>query len=164
MASKASPKRSRPPFPQTRVQTCIVHLIRHWLRYVPRREREKVARDLKPIYTATDPDEAALALEVIDRDAEQIGSRTARHEVAMQDRRAGTRRPATAVRRARHLADAWWSQKRAILRRGRSRVGPDTIDGTAQDLDAADHGRLLNAAISSDRRPQAIGEGSPVRR
>ena len=31
--------------PQTVVQTCIVHLIRHSLKYVPRREREQVARD-----------------------------------------------------------------------------------------------------------------------
>ena len=39
-------------FPKTTVQTCIVHLIRNSLKYVPRREREQVARDLKPIYTA----------------------------------------------------------------------------------------------------------------
>ena len=39
-------------FPKTTVQTCIVHLIRSSLKYVPRREREQVARDLKPIYTA----------------------------------------------------------------------------------------------------------------
>ena len=39
-------------FPKTTVQTCIVHLIRISLKYVPRREREQVARDLKPIYTA----------------------------------------------------------------------------------------------------------------
>ena len=43
-------------FPRTTVQTCIVHLIRHSLKYVPRREREQVARDLKPIYTAIDAD------------------------------------------------------------------------------------------------------------
>ena len=42
-------------YPRTVVQTCVVHLIRHSLKYVPRREREQVARDLKPIYTAVDP-------------------------------------------------------------------------------------------------------------
>jgi putative transposase len=63
---KGFPEAIEAAFPRTWVQTCIVHLIRHSLRYVPRREREKVARDLKPIYTATDPDEAALALEVFD--------------------------------------------------------------------------------------------------
>ena len=69
---KGFPEAIEAAFPQTWVQTCIVHLIRHSLRYVPRRERERVARDLKPIYTASDPDEAALALEVFD---EQWGQR-----------------------------------------------------------------------------------------
>ena len=45
-------------FPATTVQTCIVHLIRHSLKYVPRREFADVARDLKPIYTATNSDHA----------------------------------------------------------------------------------------------------------
>jgi putative transposase len=53
-------------FPPTTVQTCIVHLIRHSLKYVPRREREQVARDLKPIYTAVDADAAHEALERFD--------------------------------------------------------------------------------------------------
>ena len=48
------------------MQTCIVHLIRHSLKYVPRREREQVARDLKPIYTATDADAAQSELERFD--------------------------------------------------------------------------------------------------
>ena len=53
-------------FPKTVVQTCVVHLIRHSLKYVPRREREQVARDLKPIYTAVDADAAQAALEAFD--------------------------------------------------------------------------------------------------
>jgi putative transposase len=53
-------------FPKTTVQTCVVHLIRSSLRYVPRREREQVARDLKPIYTAVDADHAQAALEAFD--------------------------------------------------------------------------------------------------
>ncbi len=53
-------------FPATTVQTCIVHLIRSSLRYVPRREREQVARDLKPIYTAVDADQAQAELEAFD--------------------------------------------------------------------------------------------------
>jgi putative transposase len=59
-------------FPKTWVQTCIVHLIRHSLRFVPRREREQVARDLKPIYTAIDADAAWAELERFD---EQWGER-----------------------------------------------------------------------------------------
>jgi putative transposase len=53
-------------FPDTVVQTCVVHLIRHSLTDVPRREREQVARDLKPIYTALDADAAPAALEAFD--------------------------------------------------------------------------------------------------
>ena len=53
-------------FPKTTVQTCVVHLIRTSLKYVPRREREQVARDLKPIYTAKDADQAQAELETFD--------------------------------------------------------------------------------------------------
>jgi putative transposase len=45
------------------VQTCIVHLIRHSLRFVPDKYRRPVAKDLKPIYTAANADQALLALE-----------------------------------------------------------------------------------------------------
>jgi putative transposase len=63
---KGFPEAIEAVFPNTWVQTCIVHLIRHSLRYVPRREREQVARDLRPIYTATDADAAREALEQFD--------------------------------------------------------------------------------------------------
>jgi putative transposase len=53
-------------FPKTTVQTCLVHLIRSSLKYVPRREREQVARDLRPIYTAKDADQAQAELEAFD--------------------------------------------------------------------------------------------------
>jgi putative transposase len=63
---KGFPEAIETIFPSTVVQTCVVHLIRHSLKYVPRREYEKVARDLKPIYTAVDADAAQQALEVFD--------------------------------------------------------------------------------------------------
>src|SRR6059058_1415147 len=63
---KGFPEAIEAIFPQTVVQTCIVHLIRLSLKYVPRRERERVARDLKPIYTAVDADAAQHALEAFD--------------------------------------------------------------------------------------------------
>jgi putative transposase len=63
---KGFPEAIEAIYPQTVVQTCIVHLIRHSLKYVPRREREQVARDLKPIYTAADADAARAALEAFD--------------------------------------------------------------------------------------------------
>ena len=63
---KGFPEAIEAVFPKTTVQTCIVHLIRHSLKYVPRREREQVARDLKPIYTALDADAAQIELERFD--------------------------------------------------------------------------------------------------
>ncbi|RBM20163.1 transposase, partial [Streptomyces sp. PT12] len=44
-------------WPRTVAQTCIVHLIRNSIRYVARQDWDKVAKDLKPVYTA--PSEAA---------------------------------------------------------------------------------------------------------
>jgi putative transposase len=63
---KGFPEAIEAVFPKTTVQTCIVHLIRHSLKYVPRRDREQVARDLKPIYTAVDADHAQAELERFD--------------------------------------------------------------------------------------------------
>src|SRR5579859_6135393 len=63
---KGFPEAIEAIFPNTTVQTCVVHLIRHSLKYVPRREREQVARDLRPVYTAIDADAAQHALEAFD--------------------------------------------------------------------------------------------------
>src|SRR3984885_14176282 len=69
-------------FPQTTVQTCIVHLIRVSLKYAPRRELDQVAKDLKPIYTAVDADGAWAALEAFD---EKWGARFPPITKAWQD-------------------------------------------------------------------------------
>jgi putative transposase len=45
-------------WPQTVVQTCVVHLIRSSLRYVSYNDRKAVAAALKPIYTAANADAA----------------------------------------------------------------------------------------------------------
>jgi putative transposase len=63
---KGFPEAIEAIFPKTTVQTCIVHLIRHSLKYVPRREYDQVTRDLKPIYKAADADAAQAALEAFD--------------------------------------------------------------------------------------------------
>src|SRR5512132_3546085 len=63
---KGLPEAIEAIFPKTTVPTCVVRLIGHGLKYVPRRERERVARDLKPIYTAVDADAAHAALEALD--------------------------------------------------------------------------------------------------
>jgi putative transposase len=53
-------------WPQTVVQTCIVHLIRASLRYASRRDWAEVARDLKPVYTAVNEDDARQRLKDFD--------------------------------------------------------------------------------------------------
>jgi putative transposase len=50
-------------FLATTVQTFIVHLIRHSLKYVPRRQYAPIASDLKAIYTAIDAEHAAQEFE-----------------------------------------------------------------------------------------------------
>lgn len=53
-------------FPQAIVQTCIVHMIRNSLRYVSWKERKRMARELKPIYTADTRKTAESALEAFE--------------------------------------------------------------------------------------------------
>jgi putative transposase len=69
---KGFPEAIEAVYPQTVVQTCIVHLIRASLKYVPRRDYDKVVQDLKPIYTAINAQAAELALEAFE---EKWGSR-----------------------------------------------------------------------------------------
>ncbi|HDO52458.1 MAG TPA: IS256 family transposase [Rhizobiales bacterium] len=60
---KGFPEAINAVFPETSVQTCIVHMIRHSLNYVPWKERRKVAADLKTIYRAETAQAAALRLD-----------------------------------------------------------------------------------------------------
>jgi putative transposase len=50
-------------FPQTTVQTCLVHLIRNSLDYASWKDRKRLAAALRPIYTAVSADAAAAALD-----------------------------------------------------------------------------------------------------
>jgi putative transposase len=53
-------------WPHAIVQTCIVHLIRNTFRLVSQRDWGALKRDVKPIYTASSPDAALVALEELD--------------------------------------------------------------------------------------------------
>jgi putative transposase len=64
---KGFPEAIEAIYPATTVQTCIVHLIRHSLKYVPRRQYDAVVKDLRPIYTAIDADAARVALETFEQ-------------------------------------------------------------------------------------------------
>lgn len=49
-------------FPKTKIQLCIVHLVRNSLRYVPYKDMKAVASDLKSIYRAISVEQAEEAL------------------------------------------------------------------------------------------------------
>ena len=49
---KGFPEAINSVFPQSQIQTCIVHLVRHSLRFVAWKERKEVAADLKAVYRA----------------------------------------------------------------------------------------------------------------
>ena len=53
-------------FPQAWVQTCIVHQIRASLRYVNYRDKRALAKDLRPVYTAANAEDALVELERFD--------------------------------------------------------------------------------------------------
>jgi putative transposase len=65
---KGFPDAINAAFPDTTVQTCIVHLVRHSLNFCGWKDRKTVAKDLKRIYQATDDGEAEKAL--VDFEAE----------------------------------------------------------------------------------------------
>ena len=59
---KGFPDAINAAFPDTTVQTCIVHLVRHSVNFCGWKDRKAVAQDLKRIYQATDDKEAEKAL------------------------------------------------------------------------------------------------------
>ena len=59
---KGFPEAIESVFPQTEVQLCIVHLVRHSLKYVGWSHRKKVAEDLRTIYTSATEAEAEQRL------------------------------------------------------------------------------------------------------
>lgn len=58
---KGFPQALESVFPNTTVQTCIVHMIRNSTHYVSWKDRKSVAIDLRPIYTAVDREAAESA-------------------------------------------------------------------------------------------------------
>jgi putative transposase len=60
---KGFPEAINAAFPQTLVQTCVVHLLRNALAYVSWQDRKQVVAALKPIYKAPTADAALVALD-----------------------------------------------------------------------------------------------------
>lgn len=59
---KGFPQAIEAAFPQTQVQTCIVHLLRHSMSFASYKDRKAVAVALKAVYTAVDATAAQAAL------------------------------------------------------------------------------------------------------
>ena len=59
---KGFPEAIETVYPKTQVQLCIVHMVRHSLRFVSWKERKAVAADLRTIYTAATAEAGEQAL------------------------------------------------------------------------------------------------------
>ncbi|MEV4547139.1 IS256 family transposase [Nonomuraea wenchangensis] len=55
---KGLPQAVEAVWPRTIVQTCVIHLLRNSFRYASRQDWDKIARALKPVYTAATEDAA----------------------------------------------------------------------------------------------------------
>ncbi len=60
---KGLPESIEATWPLAVVQTCVLHLIRNTFRLASRRDWDKMARDLRPVYTAVNEADAARCLE-----------------------------------------------------------------------------------------------------
>ena len=65
---KGFPEAITAAFPQTTVQTCIVHLVRHSLNFCSWKDRKAVAAKLREVYSAETAEAARDALEAFDAD------------------------------------------------------------------------------------------------
>lgn len=54
-------------YPKTQVQLCIIHMVRHSLKYVGWKERKAVAADLRAVYTAATVEAAERALDAFEK-------------------------------------------------------------------------------------------------
>src|SRR3954465_9513981 len=59
---KGFPEAIETVYPQTQVQLCMVHMVRHSLSYVSHKDRKQVATDLKAVYQAATLEEAERQL------------------------------------------------------------------------------------------------------
>jgi len=60
---KGFPEAIESVFPDTQIQLCLVHMVRHSLNYVSWKQRKAVAKDLKAIYSAPTIEQAEIAMD-----------------------------------------------------------------------------------------------------
>lgn len=64
---KGFPEAIESIYPKTQVQLCIIHMVRHSLKYVGWKERKAVAADLRAVYTAATAEAAEQALDAFEQ-------------------------------------------------------------------------------------------------
>ena len=77
---KGFPEAINSVFPETQIQTCIVHLIRNSLDFCSWKDRKSVAKELKSVYRAEDPQAAQAALQAFES---HVGSSIRSHHCAL---------------------------------------------------------------------------------
>ncbi len=70
-------------FPDTVVQTCVVHVVRHAMRFVSYGDRKKVAAAMRAIYTAPSVEAAETALGDLDKEYGAVSRRRRRVEAGL---------------------------------------------------------------------------------
>ena len=65
---KGFPEAIESVYPRTRVQGCLVHMVRNSLSYVGYKDRKSVAKALKRIYTSSTVEQAALELDAFEEE------------------------------------------------------------------------------------------------
>lgn len=63
---KGFPEAIETVFPDTQVQLCVVHMVRHSLNYVSWKQRKEAAGDMKAIYSPPTLEEAEYHLEMFE--------------------------------------------------------------------------------------------------
>jgi mutator family transposase len=128
---KGFPEAITAVFPQTIVQTCIIHLIRHSMDFASWKDRKVLAGVLKTIYRAKDGDAARAALEAFD--ASQWGQKY----------------PA--------IAQSWrrnW--ERVLIRPGHRKVH-QALDAEARQPASSACASAISAISGVDARPSRAG-------
>src|SRR3954452_18184241 len=122
-------------FPQTVVQTCLIHLIRNTFRYASRKYWDQISHDLKPVYTAPTADQAQARYEEF---AEKWG------------------KPYPAIKR---LWDNAWSEFIPFLDCGACR---EIVEGRCGSVMVPEVSEAVGAVAGRSRPGRSGGGGSSV--
>jgi putative transposase len=126
-------------WPQTIVQTCVIHLIRNTFRLTSRRYWDELKRDIKPIYTAVNATTARAAFDDL---ADKWGGRYGHMRCSgCWVRRSGT--TSISVHSAQDEDRTVTAHRLAYIRYARRRSPTEDSEARVTDHDHRPRGRLL---------------------